>query len=141
MPSVQQACFSYFSVSLHLPLALSLFLFPERLWSVCPCFLYKTYMLCIMYIHINIYCWRLKVCKSATRQDYFSLLWRKSFWSPKCFKCIFRIFIQFSGLFMVLILDGISEHVAHAWRKIGLLSKNTRFVTAIGLIKCLEQVE
>ena len=39
---------------------------------------------------------------------------------------------------MVLILDGNLLHVAHAWKKVG---KNARFVTALDVIKCLEQVE
>ena len=35
---------------------------------------------------------------------------------------------------MVLILDGISEHVARVWRQFS-------FVTTVDLDKCLEQVE
>ena len=41
----------------------------------------------------------------------------------------------FSLIRMVLILDGNSEHVAHAWRIVGL-----RFVTVLDLIKCLKQL-
>ena len=44
--------------------------------------------------------------------------------------------------YMVLILDGNSEHVAHAWRKMGPFGgKNIRFVTARDLIKCLEYIK
>ena len=42
-----------------------------------------------------------------------------------------------SSQIMVLIFDGNSEYVAHAWRKIGLFEKNIRFVTALNLIKCI----
>ena len=42
---------------------------------------------------------------------------------------------------MVPILDGNSEHVAHASRKIGLYGeKKIRFVIALELIKYLRQV-
>ena len=41
---------------------------------------------------------------------------------------------------MFLVLDGNSEHVAHASRKIGLSrEKKNRFVAALDLIKCLKQ--
>ena len=40
---------------------------------------------------------------------------------------------------MVLILDGNSEHVAHALNEIGLFGeKQIRFVTALDLNKCFE---
>ena len=42
---------------------------------------------------------------------------------------------------MVLILDGNSEHVTHAWRKVGLSEEQTRFVTALVIIKCLKQIK
>ena len=41
---------------------------------------------------------------------------------------------------ILLILDGNSEHVAHALRKIGLFGeKKHRFVTSLDLIKCLKR--
>ena len=42
---------------------------------------------------------------------------------------------------MVPILDGILEYVAHACRKIGLLGEKIQFVTALDLIKCLNQIK
>ena len=43
---------------------------------------------------------------------------------------------------MVLTLDGNSDHVAHARRKIGLFGeKKLRFVFALDLIKCLKEIE
>ena len=43
---------------------------------------------------------------------------------------------------MVLIIDGYSEHVAQARRKIGLYGeeKKIRFVTVLDLNKCLSQI-
>ena len=41
----------------------------------------------------------------------------------------------------VVILYGNSVYVAHAWKKIGLLEASIRFVTDLGLIKCLKQIE
>ena len=37
---------------------------------------------------------------------------------------------------MVLKIEVKSEHVAHAWRKIGLLRQKRGFVPALELIKC-----
>ena len=43
---------------------------------------------------------------------------------------------------MVLILDGNSEHVAHALRKIVFfIGKKIRFWTALALINCLIQIK
>ena len=43
---------------------------------------------------------------------------------------------------MVLILDGNSESVAHAIRKICVFGeKKMRFMTALDLIKCLKQIK
>ena len=43
---------------------------------------------------------------------------------------------------MVIILDGILEHVAHAWKNIGLLKKTKiLFVTNIDLTKSLNQIK
>ena len=42
---------------------------------------------------------------------------------------------------MVLILDGNSEHVAHALRKIRLLDNNIRVVTVLELIECLNHIK
>ena len=42
---------------------------------------------------------------------------------------------------MILILDGNSEHIAHACSKIGHFGeKKIRFATAFDLIKCPEQI-
>ena len=41
----------------------------------------------------------------------------------------------------VLILDGISEHVAHSLRKIGLFVVKILFLTALDLIKCFKQIK
>ena len=40
------------------------------------------------------------------------------------------------GSGVVLILDGNTEHVAHALRKIGLFGEKIRFATALDLIDC-----
>ena len=42
---------------------------------------------------------------------------------------------------MVLILDRNSEHVAHARRKGLYGEKKNRFMTVLGLIKCLKQIK
>ena len=42
---------------------------------------------------------------------------------------------------VALILDCNSKHVAHAWRKKGLSEKLTRFLTALDLIKCPNQIK
>ena len=44
---------------------------------------------------------------------------------------------------MVLVLDGNSEHEAHARWKIGLFGfkKKNRFVTALKLIRCLKHIK
>ena len=40
---------------------------------------------------------------------------------------------------MVLILDGNSEHVKHAWKKIGLSGeKKSEFIADLDLIKCFQ---
>ena len=46
-----------------------------------------------------------------------------------------------SSGYMVLILNGTSEHVACAWRFIGIFGEKNRFVTALDLIKCIEQIK
>ena len=44
--------------------------------------------------------------------------------------------------FKVLILDGNSKHIAHAWPNTGLFEvKKILFVTAPERIKCLEQIK
>ena len=43
---------------------------------------------------------------------------------------------------MALILNGNSEHVVHVFRKKGLSEeKKVIFVTALDLMKCLEQIK
>ena len=50
--------------------------------------------------------------------------------------------LPFFFAIMVLILDGNSEHVAHARRKIGVLEKKKNLlVIALNLIKCLKQIK
>ena len=44
-------------------------------------------------------------------------------------------------LYMVLILDGNSEHVEHVLGKIGLFGKKIQFVTALDLSRCLKQIK
>ena len=44
-----------------------------------------------------------------------------------------------SKAYMVLKLDGNSEHAAHAWRKKGFFEKKNPIVTALDLIKRLKQ--
>ena len=42
---------------------------------------------------------------------------------------------------MVLIIDGNSEYVVHAWKKIGLFGEKKGYVFALILIKCLKQMK
>ena len=43
---------------------------------------------------------------------------------------------------MVLILDGCSEHACtHEEKRVFLKKKNTRFVIALDLIKCLQEIK
>ena len=41
---------------------------------------------------------------------------------------------------MVLVLDGSSEYVGHAWRKLGLVGEK-KIVIALDLTKCLTEIK
>jgi len=89
---------------------------------------------------------RQKFANQWIKEDYKRIMYnfpmQNRIWSITKFdqnkaKCKYEWFWTLSllkSLNMVLMVDGNSEHVAHAWRKIGLFEENkNRFVTALDL--------
>ena len=46
-----------------------------------------------------------------------------------------------SILWIIHILNGNFEHVAHTWMNIGLFGEKIRVMTTLRLIKCLRQIK
>ena len=78
------------------------------------------------YVRVSMTIWGMTLCESVwmtideyrmTTNEYW---WMVDDYNDECLHGNTILHFQTKGLRMVLILDGNSEHVAHAWRKISL---------------------